>query len=317
MRSSISSSDTTLRHVVILLAGIVALLTVVEIGVRLFVHRFGRIEGRVATEYNAALRVRSNGHPPRQLLLIGNSLLEESVPAAFIRPDWVPGWRVTRFPVEQTSMLDWTYALPRLQKDGCRPDVYGLVMSPHFLAANTFSRGEYSALYLLRLEDVPAISSELHLHPTQIASLVLAIHSKFFALRADIRKVLLGRALPGMIQLVNLMLGPGRRTAKIAPEEYYRLALLRLRAFRAAADRSGSKVVLIVHPPSILNGEDGTPEVLRAAREAGIEGVAVAPGSNFTEADFRDVQHLNETGAAKFIRSIAAGLPVALGRAMR
>lgn len=316
MRSSISSSETTLRHVVILLAGIVALLAMVEIGARLFVHRFSRIEGRVAAEYNAALRVRSNGQAPRQLLLIGNSLLEESVPAALIPPAWVPGWRVTRFPVEQTSMLDWTYGLPRLQKDGCRPDVYGLVMSPHYLATNTFSRGEYSALYLLRLQDVPAISSELHLHPTKIASLVLSIYSEFFAVRADIRKVLLGRALPGMAQLVNLMLGPGH-TARIAPEEYYRLALLRLRAFRAAADRSGSKVVLIVHPPSVLNAEDGTPEVLRAAREAGIEAMVPAPDSNFTQADFRDVQHLNEDGAAKFIRSVAAGLPAALARAMR
>ena len=214
MPSSISSSKPTppaagLRHAVVFLAVTALLLVAVEAGTRLFVHRINRIEGRVAAEYKAALQVHSTGHPPRQLLLVGNSLLEESVPASLLRPDWLQGWQATRFPIEQTSTLDWTYGLPRLSQDGCRPDVYGLMMSPDYLN-NTFSRGEYAALYLLRPQDLISISGPLQLHPTRMASVGLGIYSKCFALRTDIRKVLLGHALPGMRALARLLVGRGK-----------------------------------------------------------------------------------------------------------
>jgi|GEM_PF-2414767 len=321
MPSSISSSKSSapappgLRHAVVFLAGVVVLLAAVEAGARLFVHRISRIEGRVAAEYQAALRIHAGSHPPRQLLMVGNSLLEESVPAALLRPDWLQGWQATRFPIEKTSTLDWTYGLPRLYQDGCHPDAYGLVMSPAFLTS-TFSRGEYSALYLLRIRDLGAISGELHLHPTRIASLGLGIYSKFFALRTDIRKVVLSRALPGMGALAVLLVGRGQ-DRPMEQEEYYRQALPRLQAIRKTAIQAESRIILIIHPPSPLLSEDGTPAVLRAARDAGVEAVAPDPASRFSQSDFRDSQHLNETGAGKFIQSIGPGLQAALDRPLR
>ena len=312
MPSSTSSSKSSapapvgVGHAVVFLAGVLVLLAAVEAGARLFVHRISRIEGRVAAEYQAALRIHANSHPPRQLLMVGNSLLEESVPAALLRPDWLQGWQATRFPIEKTSTLDWIYGLPRLYQDGCQPDAYGLVMSPAFLTGANFSRGEYSALYLLRLRDLVAISGELQLHPTRIASLGLGIYSKFFALRTDIRKVLLGRALPGMAGLAALLVGRGP-DRPMEQEEYYRQALPRLQAIRKTAAQAGSRIVLIIHPPSPFIAEDGTAAVLRAARDAGVEAVAPDPASRFSQSDFRDSQHLNETGARKFIQSIGPG----------
>jgi len=318
MPSSISSSKSPchepagLRHSLVFLAVTVVLLLAVEAGARLFVHRISRIEGRVAAEYKAALQVHSNGRPPRQLLLIGNSLLDESVPSSLLPPGWLQGWQATRFPIEQTSTLDWTYGLLRLSQDGCRPDVHGLVMSPDYLT-NTFSRGEYSAFYLLRLRDLIGIGSQLQLHPTRITSVGLGIYSKFFALRTDIRKVLLGRVLPGMSALATLLVGRGTEQP-MDQEAYYRQALPRLQALRAAAIQAGSGVILIVHPPSAHVTSDGTAAILRAARDAGIEAVAPAAGSRFDESDFRDSHHLNETGARKFMQSINPGLQAALDR---
>lgn len=313
MPSSTSSSKPGgpgLRHAMVFLAGVAVILASVEVGARLFVHRISRIEGRVMAEHTAALRMQSTGHAPRQLLLIGNSLLEESVPSSLLRPGWLRGWQVARFPIEQSSPLDWTYGLARLREDGCQPDAYGLVMSPAYLTG-TFTRGEYAALYLLRSRDLLAISNALHLHPTQAASLGVSIHSKFFALRTDIRKVLLGRLLPGMAPLAALLVSRGK-DRPMDQEEYYRQALPRLRALQAAATRAGSRVILIIHPPSSQAPEDGTAAVLRAARDAGVE--AAAPEGLFTGTDFRDSQHLNEAGAEKFIRTITLGLQSALDR---
>lgn len=318
MPSSIFSSksghpvEAGLRHAVAFLALTALLLVAVEAGARLVVHRISRIEGRVAAEYKAALRVHSSGRPPRQILLVGNSLLEESVPASLLLPDWLQGWQATRFPIEQTSTLDWTYGLPRLSQDGCRPDVYGLVMSPDYLSI-TFSRGEYAAFYLLQTLDLLDISSQLQLHPTRMASVGLGIYSKFFALRTDIRKVLLGRALPGMSALATLLAGHGKEQ-QLDQEEYYRQALPRLQALRTGAARTGSGLVLIVHPPPANVTVDGTAAILRAARDAGIEAVAPAEGTRFSESDFRDSHHLNEAGARKFMQSINPGLQAALDR---
>lgn len=318
MPSSISSSKSSspppagLRHAVVFLTVTALLLVAVEAGARLFVHRISRIEGRVAAEYKAALQVHSTGRPPRQLLLVGNSLLEESMPASLLRPGWLQGWQATRFPIEQTSTLDWTYGLPRLAHDGCRPDVYGLLMSPDYLNI-TFSRGEYAAFYLLQPRDLLGISSQLQLHPTRMASVGLGIYSKFFALRTDIRKVLLGRTLPGMSDLATLLVGRGK-DQQMDQEEYYRQALPRLQALRAGAARTGSGFVLIVHPPSAHVTIDGTAAILRAARDAGIEAVAPAEGTRFSESDFRDSHHLNEAGARKFMQSIHPGLQAALER---
>jgi len=116
-----------------------------------------------------------------------------------------------------------------------------------------------------------------------------------------------------MRALARLLVGRGKEQ-QMDQEEYYRQALPRLQALRAGAVQTGNGFVLIVHPPSAHVTVDGTAAILRAAQDAGIEAVAPATGTRFSESDFRDSHHLNERGSRKFMQSINPGLQAALGR---
>lgn len=297
MRSYTSSSDTDYRRAIaILLAGAALCVTGLEMAARLLLPRLSRIEGRMVREHTAALRIRDG------VLLVGNSMLDEGVDTGALQKMLPGGWNVYRFPVGQTAYHEWKYGLRRLAADGSRPRMIAAVLTPNYVLVDSI-RGDYSAHYLLRSADLIPLGRDMDLHPTRIAGLWAGIHSKFFATRTEIRKVFLAKLLPRMPELINLILRNGRAPMQPAPEDYYRIGSGRLRALREQA--GSTPLVLIVHPSP--HAHDGTEQIARAAREAGVAVVSVPEGL-FTEADFRDGHHLTSAGALKFTVAIAPRL---------
>ena len=68
-------------------------------------------------------------------------------------------------------------------------------MAPSYLVDDGI-RGEYSASYLFAPSDVLALGRELRVHPTELFELMLGTFSRFYAVRLEVRKVLLGRLVP-------------------------------------------------------------------------------------------------------------------------
>lgn len=303
MLSSTSSSDTAIRRATVLfLAGVVFWYAGLELAGRYLTPRLSRIEGRVDTEFRAALQVRA----PNAFLLTGNSLLDAGVDMKQLGPALAPEWQTSRFVIEQTVFHDWKYGVPHLVAKGSQPRVFGLVLSTtHVLMAAT--RGDYSAPFLFSPADSIRLGQELHFHPTQTFGLLLSSVSRFFGVRAEIRKVLLGRLLPGMGDLSRLFVPQGGR--HFTTEEAYRIGTERMRDWKQMEEQAGRRIVLIIHPSPHLN--DGTAEILRAARENNVTAVA-GDVEAFTDPDFLDGHHLNSTGAAKFTQQLIERLPKAL-----
>jgi hypothetical protein len=303
MPSSTSSSDAAFRRAILyFLAGVVVWYAVLEFGGRYLTFRLSRIEGRVNREFQAALQVRS----PNAFLLTGNSLLDEGVDVEKLRSALAPDWQTSRFVIEQTVFHDWKYGLPHLAANGSQPGAFGLVLSvTHTLM--TATRGDYSAHFLFSPADTIRLGNEVHYHPTQTFGLLVSSVSRFFGVRTEIRKVLLGRLLPGMGELSRLFIPPPGR--HFTTEEAYRIGTQRMRDWKGMEEKAGRRIVLILHPSPERN--DGTEEILRAARENNVVAIAGEKDS-FLETDFLDGHHLNPVGAAKFTRQLAAQLPKAL-----
>jgi hypothetical protein len=286
---------------VVFLGGLAVGLGSLEFFARNIVPRMSRIEGRMVREYTEALAC-TKDEAREVLLLVGNSQLDEGVEMGTLGLTLGPRWEVRRFPIEQTAFYDWRYGILRLAGDGCRLKVFGLVLAPAYVVEDAV-RGEYSASYLLRAHDVLALGRELRLHPTQMCDLLLGTFSRFYAVRIEVRKVLLGRLVPNMGSLVELIRPPvsGNRDY----QTYYRVARDRLGGLRAAGEAKGIRVLLILHPSAQAN--DGTQEVVRAAHDVGMEVIAVG-GARFSSRDFRDGHHLNESGARRFTAALAPAL---------
>src|SRR4051812_45762801 len=129
MPSSISASSVR-RATCLVIAGCVTVVLGIEAVARVGFDRMSRIQRRTVDEYQAA---RTIGHGPatdqKQLLLVGNSLLEEDVRFEDLRAALFPRWNTRRFVAEQTFYIDWYYGMKRLFRVGARPDVVVLMLS--------------------------------------------------------------------------------------------------------------------------------------------------------------------------------------------
>src|SRR5437868_3463181 len=90
------------RAIVQLLAGCAVLLLGVETVSRLGFDRSSKVQRRIAEEYRIAKTIGSgDAHGARQLLAIGNSLLEEDIDFDQLCGS-LAGWNARRFTVEET-----------------------------------------------------------------------------------------------------------------------------------------------------------------------------------------------------------------------
>lgn len=275
---------------------------------RLGLPRISRIEGRIVRELAATRTIRPATPPAQSLLVLGNSLLDAGVQFDRLADGLRPEIDAQRLVVEDTSYLDWFYGQRRLFDHGTRPDVVVLMLAPRQLL-NRSVRGAFFAYHLMRLRDLPAIAHETQLTNTQASGLAFGYGSAIYGLGPEVRKVLLGRILPDLPQLMAMLVHRGPPAQERG--DPMTLATQRLRALREEVAARGARLVLVV--PALL-GEDGLPaaDLVRAGQGAGVPVLLPLPPGTLPASAFSDGYHLNETGADAFTEALVPAIRDAL-----
>jgi hypothetical protein len=317
MHSSISVSNSTPGHPVgaaraiwLLLLGCLLIAGAAEAVARLALDRVSKIQRRTALEYEAARSIGGDDSSGRRpLLVVGNSLLDEGVRFDRVHAALNERWDARRFVVEQTYYYDWYYGLRRLFREGSRPEVVAIMLSP-LQWFRSDSRGDYSAQFLMSAVDLPRAAHDLGLHPTQATNLVFAKASKFWGARTEIRNFVLGRAIPGLGALMNLssVVDPHQLT----DEEVEGVAKDRLDRLNEIVRANGAQLIVLV--PPIMKTPDGSLGLVRAAQRAGIAALRPVVSGAYGQEMYRDAGfHLNPVGATAFTERLIPALQDELG----
>lgn len=274
----------------------------VEATARLAVPRISRIEAREVDEYRAAIAPRHEGR--RTVLILGNSLLGASVQLDRLREGMGASYDVRRWVVDGTFYSDWYFGLRRLLADGARPDVVVVMLSATQLVSGGF-RGDYFAHRMMLASDLPQVASDLHLHPTTAAGMLAARASAFYGLRSELRKVLLGRLMPDLPNLLkDLAFKPA---PPVSAGELLLTGSGRLQALNAVASASGSRLVFVLVPVPGSRLEYAAP-LKKAAADAGVTMILPLNNGELGPADFRDGFHMNEAGSSKYTQALLTEL---------
>ena len=290
---------------IVLIGTLIALLAGFEIFARMVVERHSKVQRLMTDEYREATRVRrAPGGRVKQLLLVGNSMVGHEIDLPLLREQLAPSCEVHRFWIYNTAYDDWYFGLQRLFAEGSRPDAVAVVFAAkHWYASGI--RGDYSAQYLFRTEDLPEIRDRLELDRTASSSLLLARYSKAYALRTEIRKVALLLIMPHLPRLYDLFLpGSGKQ---IAENEIAPLLAGRILSYRQITDRYGAKLVLIV-PPIPQPSDEHRAAMRKAAASAGVALVMPLSSADVPPQDYLDDIHLTPDGAKLFTSKAAEQL---------
>jgi len=279
----------------------VFLLAGLEAATRFCFNRISRIESRIRSDYLAALATRRGGSSHPTILLLGNSLLLEAIDYDGLRLAMEPRATPVRFVIEQTSYLDWYYGVKRLLSDGARPDRVVLCLSPTQLLANTI-RGEYSAFYLIRTQDLASAGREAGYDLTEISGLFFARYSIFYAGRNNFRNFALNKVDPAYANVLHGFTdAPGRSPTDA---EVLAGAAPRLSRLRLLCAQYNVRFDFLL-PPSLGQGGQG---LIEAGRKSGASVLAPVPPNSWKLDLFQDGFHLNHAGAALFTKLLAASL---------
>ena len=286
---------------------IVAFLAVIEIGTRVAVQKASRLERRIASEYANALHIRRSP-TDKQVLVIGNSLLLADVQFDSLRARLAPEWTASRFVVEQTFYLDWYYALRHMTEAGVDPDAVVLVLSADQLVLSEI-RGDYSIYRLMGPREALDVGHDLELHPTTRISYLLSSLSAFYGLRAEYRKVLLGRLMPDMQTLTPHIIRISR--PPLPDSVIYQRAYERLARLKALLDGHHTQMVFVLAP--LLGSPHWNDVVMRAANDERITVLKPFDEHSFADSDYTaDRFHMNEIGARDFTARLLPPLRDAL-----
>lgn len=315
MRSSTSSSEHRQRRGLTpptwtLIALIACLLIGTELAVRFVIAPRSAIQRRITTESAAARNLRAG-----DVLFAGNSLLLWGADEPELRKSLLPAWRAHRFIVEATSFEDWAFGLANLFEHGSRPSAVFLVLSPTQFAQHTVL-GDYFARQLMASEDLPAVASELDLHPTSITGMFLANRSAFYGLRGELRKALLLALVPGLDKLFALV----NRANPTAPAEQVsqdQTAMLgrHLDRLTALSRRFDIPLILVI-PPQTKTSELMV-QMKSLANQRGVPVLLPIPPGALDASHYSDGFHLNEKGRRLFTPALAESAQTALTRLTR
>lgn len=270
-----------------------------EIATRRVLMPSSKIEHRVASELQRAAGYSGD----RSLLFVGNSLLLYAIRDS-VAPLLVPdSWRASRVTVEQTHFLDWRYGLKQFARRGVRPAVIALMLDAGQLTGDG-TRSDYSALKLLAAQDVIPFGRDAGLHPTEISKLLLSHFSAFYGFRAELRKVLLSRILPGTQELTALLVP--KRAGVSDSLRTRRVAASRIRELSELARSSGARLIFLV--PARLGSNADDRAVVAAAGDARVDVIPPDAVRPYDATEFIDGYHLNVAGAARYEKHVGAAL---------
>ena len=286
----------------VLLLAIAIILVAFELATRLVIEHKSKVQREVNVNYAEAIGIRRHRPPaPRQLLVIGNSLVGHGIDMDELRRDLPTGWRAHDFWIYNTNYDDWYFGLRRLFADGSRPDVVAVVFAAMHWNA-TGIRGDYSAQYLFSTGDIPEVQSQLDLDKTTTVSLLFSRFSKAYAIRGEVRKVLLNQLLPDLPRMYGLF-KPGP-TRQFSERQFVDVATRRMLAYKELASRYGVALIVVV-PPIPRPGEEHHAALRAAAAKAGVQIAIPLAGANVPPSDFSDDLHLTPQGATLFTSALA------------
>ncbi|MCW5799586.1 MAG: hypothetical protein KIT40_13865 [Nitrospira sp.] len=306
MHSSTSNSEinvppaAVLRNATIALCiCAVAFVALLELATRASVYRISKNLSRIHQEELTATKIRGGEGGAQQILLLGNSLLLNDVNMDDVRQALSPAQEVNRFAIQATTYYDWYFGIKGLLGKGASPDVVVLCMEPRHLILSSI-RNDIFAHYLMSGEDLFDVGRKLRLSWSEISDLFLANQSTFFALRKELRQVLLGRLLPEFPNLTARIV----RAPKPQPDSraLRTLGKERLLAIRELLAGTKSKFVLLIMPPV----EPDSLKIIEAVGgEIGLTVLAPLAGNGIVDADYQsDGYHLNEQGRDKFTKAL-------------
>lgn len=277
----------------------VAFVALLEISTRASVYRISKNLSRIHQEEVAAAKIRGGEGDAQQVLLLGNSLLLNDVNMDDVKQALSPAQEVNRFSIQATTYYDWYFGIKGLLAKGASPDAVVLCFEPRHLILSGI-RNDIFAHYLMSGSDLFDVGRSLRLNWSEIFELFLANQSTFYALRKELRQVLLGRLLPEFPNLTARI----ARAPKPQPDSraLRTLGKERLVAIQELLLGAKSKLVLLMMPPV-------EPDSLRVIETVGMEiGLTVlAPlaGNGITDADYQsDGYHLNDQGRDKFTKAL-------------
>lgn len=277
----------------------------IELVTRTVLVKISRVEMRQIKEYENTVRIPSHPASGRRLLVVGNSLLLEGVDFPALTTALKTGWSAQRFVVDDTSYYDWYYGLRRLYGEGAKYDAVALVLTAQQLTASRV-RGSYFARRLMSPPDFFAVARDVGMHPTEAVDLFFSSISEFYGLRSELRKVLLGRLMPGLPSLTARFNTYPRWMPD--SEQIYRMSIDRLSALRDLSNRFGTRFLLVIPPISRSADLDGSRDVLRAGTATGVTILIPIPSGSLPTSQYSDGFHLNNSGAKHFTTAFVSTL---------
>jgi hypothetical protein len=290
------------RSIWLILVGIVIIGLACEAITQSWFHRASKINLRIAQEYRdvSALRPYSASGEPTMVLL-GNSLLLEAVDYSDLKSDLAHQYDLHRLAFEQTEYLEQYYLLRTLLRNGSRPHYVVLCISGNHLIGDEI-RGEFMDRYLDAV-DVASLGMRRHLDSTTMSSQLFAHFSDWFANRGEIRKFVLGTAMPDVRSLTTVL--AWQPAVSVSNEEARRKAEPRLREFKALCDQYGVRLIVLV-PPAIRDVDAST--LSSVAKTLDIPLLMPEKPGEMSPALFRDGFHLTPTGAKIFTEKVRSQL---------
>lgn len=278
---------------------VISLIAGLEIGTHHLVYQVSRNLSRIHNEALVAAQIRGGAEGRKEVLLVGNSLLIHDVDVKKLEQGLVPNQHVQQFAIQATTYYDWYYALRGLLADGARPDRVVVCLEARHIVLSSV-RNEIFAHYLMKRRDLFDVRRSLHLTGTETFDLLVANTSIFYALRKELRQVLLQYVLPELPQLTAMIAVAPKPQPD--PVVLRTLGAARLTALRELMMNSQAELVLVLMPPV----EPESSQILRQVSEqVGLRMLVPLSESDLTDEDYQpDGYHLNQHGRDKFTEAL-------------
>jgi len=287
-----------------LLATVFTILALTEAVSVLAFDRVSKVQQREVSQRQALLAVRDAAATERpHVAVLGNSMLLEGLNVPLLEEKLKPRIVPVPYFVLATNYYDWLFGLKRLFAEGTRPRYVVLGLSPNQLASPG-TRGDYSARYLFRGQDLMDVARQTHMNATTTSSFLLSHFSEYYGTRVVVRGFVMGRVLPSVDEMMHNLNNP-LETAPISVDLLSRLAAERLKALDELCRANDARFVLVI-PPS---NQQGAEAIAQTGRGEHVKVLVPVANDELDRSYYQtDGFHLNDKGARFFTERLAANL---------
>ncbi len=270
-----------------------------EVGTNHLVYQVSKNLSRIHNEVSIAAQIHRGTQGREELLLVGNSLLIHDVDLKKLEHRLLPDQHVHQFAIQATTYYDWYYGLRGLLAEGARPDRIVICLEARHIVLSSV-RSEMFAYYLMKRRDLFDVRRSLNSTGTETFDLLVANTSIFYALRKELRQVLLQNVLPDLPQLTAMIAQAPKPQPD--PVALRTIGAERLIELRELMMDSRTQFVLVLMPPI---GSESSEILRQVSKEVGVRMVVPLSQKDLTDGDYQpDGYHLNQKGRDKFTEAL-------------